>query len=95
MPLVCLMCGHDHLCDSTDLGELADRVHMYHDGHYSYAGRQLSPRVLGWGYSEVALCEDGVRIRYIEPAADYVIDGEKYHREYCEREEIFYPRRDL
>lgn len=90
-----LICGHDHIVASEDMGERADHVCLYHDGHYSYAGEGKSLSEAGWGFCEAELRDNGVDIRYTVPAGNYEHEGEFTEFPACEMEHIFIKRRDI
>lgn len=90
-----LLCGHDHGNGIDDLGEKADNVCIYHTGHYSYAGSGNTPYDVMWGFCEAMLTEDGVDIRYIEPASTFVFDNKVNQHEYREQGHVFFRRRDI
>jgi len=90
-----LICGHDHVVTVTDLEDRADRVCLYHDGHYSYAGAKKSLREIMWGFCEAVLSEDGVEMRYVEPDNKVMLKDGEYDHQYRERYHRFFKRRDL
>ena len=90
-----LICGHDHIVESTDLGEKAGHVHLFHGGHFSYVGGKRPIEGTMWGFSEAILTDKGIDIRYIEPENDIEISEGAYHHYYREQCHQFYPRRDL
>jgi len=79
----------------TDLEDRADRVCLYHDGHYSYAGAKKSLREIMWGFCEAVLSEDGVEMRYVEPDNKVMLKDGEYDHQYRERYHRFFKRRDL
>lgn len=87
-----LVCGHDHLAKITDLGERADHVCMFHDGHYSYSGTGKLTDVM-WGFCAAKLDERGIDIRYIEPANRYYSKDEPMEHAYREQHHRFFPNR--
>jgi len=93
--IVFLICGHDHLAEITDLGEAADHVSLFHDGHYSYVGGKRSPIDTIWGFCDAVLTDVGVDIRYVEPACEITVDGVSHSHEYREQHHRFFKRRDI
>ena len=90
-----LMAGHTHSLEVIPLGERADNVCMYLDGHFSYAGGGQPFAETMWGFSELVLTETGVEITYIEPANTVTIDGQELHHPHRERTQGFFTRRDI
>lgn len=91
-----LICGHDHLVMIEDLGEKAGNVCIYHDGHYSYSGREEDGApVFKWGYCEAVLGEEGIDIAYVEPANTIVVQESPVVHERREQQRRFFKRRDL
>ena len=93
--IVVLVCGHDHLVEITDLGETADYVCLYHDGHYSYAGGSKTLSDIMWGFCEAKLTSEGVEIRYIEPENNIHTDVFSVKHKYREQCSRFFKRRDI
>ena len=90
-----LICGHDHVANVDDLGEEAGHVCLYHDGQYSYSGNGTTPYENMWGFCEAILTDDGIDIRYVEPANTVEFDGNVLEHPYRERVHRFFPRRDI
>lgn len=93
--IVLLICGHDHRVEITDLGERADHVCMYHDGHFSYSGDQNSPLSMVWGFCEATLTDTGIEMRYVEPEHRYEIDDFSVLHHTREQQKRFFHRRDI
>lgn len=89
-----LVCGHMHDNAIVDLGEKADNVCIYRTGHYSYCKSGKTPHEFMWGFCEVLLGEEGVTIRYVEPANTFVFDDQVNHCECREQGHAFFRRRD-
>lgn len=85
--------GHDHKCTVTDLGERADNVCIYHDGHFSYSGGTLEEQM--WGFCDVILGEKGVNVKYVEPENMIIENSVEKAYPLNERNLLFMPRRDI
>ena len=91
-----LICGHDHLVMIEDLGEKAGNVCIYHDGHYSYSGREEDGApVFKWGYCEAVLGDEGIEVVYVEPSNTIVVQDSPVVHERREQQRRFFKRRDL
>lgn len=90
-----LICGHDHILQAENLGERADNVYLYHDGHYSYAGNDKTPYDVMWGFCEMVLSAKGINIHYLEPHSTFEFDGKIIEHESSIKEELFVKRRDI
>lgn len=96
--IVCLFCGHDHRAAVTELGERADGVCMYHDGHYSFSGHCYGGHnepLMMWGFCDVLLTEKGVKVFYFEPENTVTFRGETVVGKDNEKIHAFFPRRDI
>lgn len=93
--ITALFCGHDHRTEVTDLGERADHVCIYHDGHYSYSGDGKTPYDVMWGFTEVMLSDEGIDVKYIEPTNTVEFKGKIIEHKYREQNHAFFRRRDI
>lgn len=92
--IVALFCGHDHLCYIEDLGEKADNVCVYHDGHFSHSGTH-NPADFMWGFCEVLLSNDGASVCYVEPENTYKHCRKTVNHHYGEKHRAFFKRRNV
>lgn len=81
-----LFCGHDHLNKITDLSEYGADVCIYHDGNYSYTP---SPQEQLWGFCELNLSQEGVDVRYMEPATALPQDEALRHEDRIQNHQFF------
>ncbi len=88
-----LVCGHDHNMYAEDLGEKADHVCLYHDGHYSFTNN--NPNDIMWGFCLAELSDDGIDICYVEPESTFEYEGKQIEHKYCEKEHIHIKRLDI
>ena len=92
--ITALFCGHDHHAKVTRIALKDGDVPLCTVGNYSYDRDGESPYELMWGFTDVTLCDDGIKTVYIEPEADIVIENKHYHHEYREQNVNFFKRRD-
>ncbi|MGN1081826.1 MAG: metallophosphoesterase family protein [Acutalibacteraceae bacterium] len=93
--ITALFCGHDHRTEVTDLGERADHVCIYHDGHYSYSGDGKTPLDIMWGFCDVTLSDEGIDVKYVEPENTVEFKKKPLEHKYREQNHVFFKRRDI
>lgn len=71
--IVCLFCGHDHVCKTESCGDAYGGKFLFHAGNYSYAGCVLSDCMYGW--REVEVQNGSLKTTYYTPKMQIEADG--------------------
>lgn len=67
--VVCLFCGHDHICVAEKLDDCGGKF-IFHDGQYSYSLAEPEDSC-PWGWREVLLDEKSLKTAYFSPEKQY------------------------
>lgn len=73
--IVCLFEGHDHVNKIDTLDASLGSKKVYHLGNFSYTGSGQTLQECSWGWRNVYISDDGIKIDYYTPKN--ILDGGK------------------